>query len=87
MRKIIKPVTKLQGEIEVPGDKSISHRALIIGAMSSGKMNIANFANGQDCLSTIKCLESLGIEIQREKDGVAVNGKGLFGFKEPQITG
>ena len=84
MRKIIKPVTSLQGEIEVPGDKSISHRALIIGAMSNGKMNISNLANGRDCLSTIRCLENLGIKIHKEKDGVVLNGRGLFGFQEPQ---
>ena len=84
MRKIIKPVNSLQGEIEVPGDKSISHRALIIGAMSKGKMNISNLASGQDCLSTIRCLESLGIKIQKEEDGFAVNGRGSFGFQEPQ---
>lgn len=84
MKRIIKPVTGLQGEIEVPGDKSISHRALIIGAMSSGKTNIFNLVNGQDCLSTIRCLENLGIKIQKEKDRVVVNGRGLFGFQEPQ---
>jgi len=84
MRKIIRPVNSLQGEIEVPGDKSISHRALIIGAMSSGKMSIFNLASGQDCLSTINCLENLGIKIQKEKDRVEVNGRGLFGFQEPQ---
>jgi len=84
MRKIIKPVTSLQGEIEVPGDKSISHRALIIGAMSNGKMNISNLANGRDCLSTIGCLEHLGIKIQKEQNRVVVNSRGLFGFREPQ---
>ncbi len=83
MRKIIKPVNSLQGEIEVPGDKSISHRALIIGAMSSGKMNIFNLGTGQDCLSTIGCLESLGIKMRKEKNGVEVNGEGIFGFKKP----
>lgn len=84
MKKIIKPVIGLQGEIEVPGDKSISHRALIIGAMSSGKMNIFNLASGQDCLSTIGCLKNLGIEFHKEKGRVVVRGKGLFGFQEPQ---
>ena len=84
MRKILKQVNSLQGEIEVPGDKSISHRALIIGAMSSGRMNISDLANGQDCISTINCLKDLGIQIQKEKDRVVVNGRGLFGFQEPQ---
>lgn len=84
MRKILKQVNSLQGEIEVSGDKSISHRALIIGAMSSGRMNISNLANGQDCISTINCLKDLGIQIQKEKDRVVVNGRGLFGFQEPQ---
>lgn len=84
MRKIIRPVDSLQGEIEVPGDKSISHRALIIGAMPSGKMSIFNLASGQDCLSTMNCLKNLGIKIQKEKDRVVVNGRGLFGFQEPQ---
>ncbi len=84
MKKIIKPVSSLQGEIEVPGDKSISHRALIIGAMSTSKMTIFNLAMGQDSVSTINCLQSLGIKIQKEENEVFVGGQGLFGFQEPK---
>ncbi len=82
MRKIIKPVAGLQGKIEVPGDKSISHRALILGAMASGKMEISNLACGQDCKSTVNCLKQLGIEIDKGKNITEVKGKGLFGFQE-----
>ena len=82
---IVSPLKKpITGTITVPGDKSISHRALILGAMSKGKMEIHNLATGQDCASTLNCLKNLGIEIQKEKDVLIVNGKGLFGFQEPQ---
>lgn len=82
MQKIIYPKTKVSGIIEVPGDKSISHRALILGAMCKGNINITNLSTGDDCNSTIDCLKKLGVSIIR-KDVTSIEGKGLRGFDEP----
>ena len=55
-------------KIKIPGDKSISHRAVILGAISDGKTEIEGFLTGADCLSTISCFQQLGVDIQREND-------------------
>lgn len=56
----------LKGEITVPGDKSISHRSVMLGAISKGTTSITNFLEGADCLSTIDCFRKMGIEIDRK---------------------
>ncbi|NLY42571.1 MAG: 3-phosphoshikimate 1-carboxyvinyltransferase [Clostridiaceae bacterium] len=84
---IIEPVKSLKGEITVPGDKSISHRAVMLGAIAKGTTEIENFLMGEDCLSTIDCFRRLGIEIEVfGKNQVKVHGKGMYGFKEPVQT-
>ena len=80
----IKKAHALHGEINIPGDKSISHRAIMFGSLSNGTTEITNFLEGADCLSTISCFQEMGIEIEREKSRVLVHGKGLHGLKEPQ---
>ena len=67
---------KLRGEITVPGDKSISHRAVLIGSIAEGTTIITNFLRGEDCLSTIKCMRQLGVTIDVEGHSVTVTGKG-----------
>ncbi len=85
MDKLIKPVSSLKGTIEVPGDKSISHRALIFGAMCDGDISIRNLSTAADCISTANCLRALGIEIIHKSDKeTIVKGKGLRGFREPE---
>lgn len=79
-RRSGKPVT---GEISVPGDKSISHRAAIFGAMAEGVTVIDGFLTGEDCLHTLSCLRQLGVEIEREGDRVLVHGRGYEALKEP----
>lgn len=74
---------KLRGIITVPGDKSISHRAVMLGAISSGKTVVEGFLNGQDCLSTIGCFRAMGIEIEQQTTHVEIHGKGIRGLKEP----
>lgn len=74
-------VNGLHGSIVVPGDKSISHRAIMLGAISEGKTVINHFLEGEDCLSTIKAFRDLGIEIEQDADQVVVNGRGLTGLK------
>lgn len=75
----------LKGQITVPGDKSISHRAVMFGALADGTTEVSNFLQGADCLSTIRCFRQLGIEIDNNTatDSVIVHGKGLHGLKKP----
>ena len=58
-----KDIHGLKGEITVPGDKSISHRAIMLGSIAEGLTEITNFLEGADCLSTIACFQKLGIDI------------------------
>ena len=79
----------LKGEITIPGDKSISHRAVMIGSLAKGTTHIHGFLNGADCLSTIDCMRKLGVEIDYSKDHpsfVTVKGAGLSGLKAPTET-
>lgn len=75
----------LKGQITVPGDKSISHRAVMFGALADGTTEVSNFLQGADCLSTIRCFRQLGIDIDNNTatDSVIVHGKGLHGLKKP----
>ena len=81
----ITPSHNLKGEIRVPGDKSISHRAVMLGAIASGDTVIENFLPGADCLSTIACFRKMGVTIEGPgADGaVRVAGRGLTGLREP----
>ena len=78
--------SSLKGEITVPGDKSISHRAVMFGALAEGTTEVTNFLQGADCLSTIRCFRQMGIEIENNpsSDIVIINGKGLYGLKQPE---
>ena len=73
----------LKGKIKVPGDKSISHRAVMLGAMAEGITTVEGFLPGEDCLSTISCFKQMGVDIHQKEDRVIINGKGLEGLKEP----
>ncbi|MFT4105325.1 MAG: 3-phosphoshikimate 1-carboxyvinyltransferase [Lacrimispora sp.] len=73
----------LKGEITIPGDKSISHRSVMFGAIAKGTTEISHFLQGADCLSTISCFQKMGIEIENSNDTVIVHGKGLRGLKRP----
>ena len=85
MEKILKEGIQhnLTGEITVPGDKSISHRAIMLGSIAHGITKIDNFLMGEDCLSTIECFRKMGVEIEVNSDNVIVSGVGLNGLKEP----
>jgi 3-phosphoshikimate 1-carboxyvinyltransferase len=73
-------VKTLKGEVTIPGDKSISHRAVMFGSISNGLTEITNFLQGADCLSTISCFGKLGIDIENTQDKILVHGKGLHGL-------
>ena len=74
----------LKGEITVPGDKSISHRAVMFGSLAKGTTEITGFLQGADCLSTISCFERMGVAIENRGDIVLVHGNGLHGLKKPE---
>lgn len=81
--KFTQQTRSLRGELTVPGDKSISHRAVMFGALARGTTEITNFLQGADCLSTIDCFRKLGIEIENMPDKILVHGKGLHGLQAP----
>ena len=83
MNKTVKGIDRpLRGELTVPGDKSISHRAVMLGSLSEGVTHVKGFLNGADCLSTIGCFRNLGIDIELSDDEkeVTIYGKGLHGL-------
>ena len=84
MHMRISPCEGIDAEITVPGDKSISHRALMIGAIANGKTQIRNFLDSDDTSATMEILRAMGIEIERKENEVTVEGKGLYGLSEPE---
>lgn len=83
MNKIIQPHT-LAGNFTVPGDKSISHRSVMLGALAEGTTVIKNFLHAADCLSTLRCINDLGVQHAWKDDLLEIYGVGLKGLKEPQ---
>lgn len=79
----IKKQTHLRGMLTVPGDKSISHRAVMFGSLAKGTTRISHFLEGADCLSTIACFRKMGIDIERNASEILVHGKGLHGLSAP----
>ncbi len=82
----IHPCGPLCGAITVPGDKSISHRAVMLGALTNGTTHISGFLMGEDCLSTIDCFRKMGVQIERTETEVIVHGVGLHGLSAPEET-
>ena len=80
----IQPCGPLHGEITVPGDKSISHRAVMLGALANGTTHITGFLMGEDCLSTIDCFRKMGVSIDVSDKEVVVEGVGLHGLTAPE---
>ncbi len=88
---VVRPLSRLKGEILLSGDKSIAHRAIIISAISRGITRIENFPFNEDCLSTIRALQRLGVKIRhgslkkrKNFPSITVNGGGLLGLKQPK---
>lgn len=79
-------LSNLSGEITVPGDKSISHRSIMLGALAEGTTEVTGFLQGADCLSSISCFEKMGIRIEnnRQTNTVKIHGNGLHGLKAPK---
>ena len=84
MNLSVMPARSLRGRITVPGDKSISHRAVMIGALAEGKTEISGFLQSKDCLGTIRCVRALGVPVEIGTDTVTVHGRGLDGLCESE---
>ena len=84
--RTIAPTRGLKGEVTIPGDKSISHRSIMLGSIALGTTEITHFLEGADCLSTIDCFRKMGVEIERKPSSILVHGKGLRGLTTPAST-
>src|SRR6202158_2125900 len=82
MREQILPASALSGAIQLPGDKSISHRYGMLAAIAEGTSKIANYSTGADCQSTLSCMRALGAEIETKDGVVSIRGRGLDGLIE-----
>lgn len=82
--RIVRPITQFAGTPSIPGDKSISHRALIFSALSEGTSRIEGLLESADVQSTAKCLQQIGIEITKKNNFTEVQGRGGQGFKSPK---
>ena len=80
-KKTISPGGHVTGVVELPGDKSISHRYAILAALAEGRSEIFNYATAADCRSTLECLRKLGAEVDATREGVRIIGRGLDGLK------
>ena len=82
---IVQPGGRLAGEARVPGDKSISHRAIMLGALANGVTRVSGFLEGADCIATLEAFRAMGVRIERHGPGdVEIHGVGLDGLKAPQ---
>ncbi len=80
---ICNPGEKISGEVRVPGDKSISHRSIILSSIANGTSHISGFLQGEDSLNTISAFQQMGVVIKRDLDRVEVQGVGLHGLRAP----
>jgi 3-phosphoshikimate 1-carboxyvinyltransferase len=85
-KRTISPGGNVTGVVELPGDKSISHRYGILAALAEGKSEIVNYASAADCRSTLECMRRLGAEVEIKSDRVFVTGAGLDGLNSPRKT-
>ena len=82
----VSPINRIRGELRLPGDKSISHRAAMISSLAEGESTLKNFSSAADCEATLKCLECLGVRVVRSGSNVVVGGAGPSGLQEPKQT-
>lgn len=79
----IKGPARINGSLEVPGDKSISHRVIMLASIASGKSRISGLASSADCQATLQCIRSLGVQAEYAGSELVIDGKGLFGYRAP----
>ena len=75
--------SSFSGETDIPGDKSISHRAVMVSSISKGRAKVSGFLKSEDCMRTVTCFKSMGIDIDETPSGLIVEGRGLAGLKPP----
>lgn len=80
----VSPINRLAGELRLPGDKSISHRAALLSSLARGSSTLQNFSSARDCAATLECLQSLGVGIDRTESTVVVQGAEASGLREPE---
>ena len=78
--------TGLKGTLTIPGDKSISHRSIMLGSLADGITEVHGFLNGADCISSMNCFREMGVTIDHNGDTVIIHGKGLHGLQAPKET-
>ncbi|SUO94759.1 3-phosphoshikimate 1-carboxyvinyltransferase [Suttonella ornithocola] len=79
------PCQKIEGDISVPGDKSISHRSIMLGALAEGTTEVSGFLEGEDCLATLRAFQAMGVPITHHGEGkVTIKGQGLYGLQAPK---
>jgi 3-phosphoshikimate 1-carboxyvinyltransferase len=82
---IAKPGGTLQGEIQVPGDKSVSHRSIMLGALANGRTEVSGFLQGEDSLNTLRAFRAMGVSISEPQDGcLTIDGVGMHGLQAPK---
>ena len=79
----ITPGRPLRGTVAVPGDKSITHRAIILSALGDGATTISGYCRGEDCLNTMRAFRALGVRVDETDHQLMVHGKGMWGLTEP----
>lgn len=82
----VAPINHLRGELHLPGDKSISHRAALLSSLASGRSVLKNFSSAQDCAATLSCLQALGADVVQDGSSVVIEGAGPAGLQQPQET-
>jgi 3-phosphoshikimate 1-carboxyvinyltransferase len=83
---IVQKAARLQGDIQVPGDKSVSHRAIMMGSLAEGVTRVENFLESADCLATLRIFQAMGAQIRRKGSRVTIQGRGLYGLRAPKGT-
>ncbi|SHA25039.1 5-Enolpyruvylshikimate-3-phosphate synthase [Bathymodiolus thermophilus thioautotrophic gill symbiont] len=82
---IAQPANTLSGTLKVPGDKSISHRCIMLGSLANGVTEVSGFLQGEDALATLKAFQLMGVKIERQEDKVTIHGVGLHGLSQPYV--
>ena len=81
--RCVAPASRLSGEVAVPGDKSISHRSIMFASLAEGTTRVTGLLRGEDCLSTLKAFQQLGIQVEdKSADELIIHGRGLDGLQE-----
>jgi 3-phosphoshikimate 1-carboxyvinyltransferase len=83
---IVTPINRLRGELRLPGDKSISHRAAMIASIAHGQSVLENFSTAQDCAATLECLQALGVRFEKDGSTITIRGTGTSGLQKPAET-